>query len=300
MTTITKRNYYTEYLLEFQKEAETSSDRGIVLISLSILDEMLTNLLKTKFIANEKHVRDMFSTKGPMGQLDDKIKTAYALGLTSEVDNNLLIKLQRVRNKFAHKVTGISFDDDSISNICSNITLPKNAFIPLGIPLMGEGETEFPKVDLNPVKKDTKARDRFIFAFYFLFSELGDRITFSFEEKVESVTGFASYSKVIEKMQTNMEKSSNFKIEYDRKLLLGKLHYKEIVAKTRMKMELEVSDEQKKYNEAIIEESQEKILTIEREREQLETEFQGFSQEFESMVEKYLYFDKVIENSKID
>lgn len=171
-----ENNKYLKYKREFYMELEGQSDRGIVLISLSILDEMLADLIKGRLVDTNKNIiKEMFSTKGTFGQLDDKIKGAFVLGLISETDYNLLIILQKVRNKFAHQVLNINFEHDSVKGLCNNIVLPPNSYIPEEIPNVKKGDP-LPKVDLNPIKKDTTARNRFIYTYKYLFQQLGYRI----------------------------------------------------------------------------------------------------------------------------
>lgn len=168
-----QRDKHLNYLAEAQKELETESDRGIVLVCLSILDELLAELLQTKLLRDEKLMKDMFGTKGVFGQFDDKVKACYAMGLISQLDYDLFKKLQNVRNKFAHRVLDISFDEPAIQDVCRHIALPKNAYMPRNIET--RKDVERPKLELNPIKSETSARNRFLYAFQFLFLELENR-----------------------------------------------------------------------------------------------------------------------------
>ncbi len=206
-----QRNKHLQYLEEAQKELETESDRGIVLVCLSILDELLAELLKTRFLQDEKLMKDMFGTKGVYGQFDDKVKACYAIGLISELDYNLFAKLQNVRNKFAHRVLDVSFEDPSIRDVCKNINLPKNAYMPRDIET--DKRIEKPKLELNPIKKDTPARERFIYAFQFLFVELENRHFVEILEKVEKPSEYMTFPLILERYEKKWKKNKLERME---------------------------------------------------------------------------------------
>lgn len=191
-----QRDKHLNYLAEAQKELETESDRGIVLVCLSILDELLAELLQTRLLRDEKLMKEMFGTKGVFGQFDDKVKACYAMGLISQLDYDLFKKLQNVRNKFAHRVLDISFDEPAIRDVCRHITLPKNAYMPRDIEPGKDAER--PKLDLNPIKSDTPARDRFLYAFQFLFMELENRHLLESRHRVKRPADFITFPIMLE------------------------------------------------------------------------------------------------------
>ncbi|MEB9416023.1 MltR family transcriptional regulator [Bacillus cereus] len=174
-----EKNQYMQALTEFEKELENSSDRGLVLVSGSIIDELLGELLKA-FLINSKSIeKDLFKGNGVLATFEAKIQMSYYLGLISKNEKSNIIYLQRVRNKFAHQFIDITFENDAISNVCSNFEIPKNCYMPNKIPLPNKETGELPKIDLNPIKKETSAKDRFIFAFKYLYINLISRIYFT-------------------------------------------------------------------------------------------------------------------------
>lgn len=161
---------YLMALEEFERELNSNSDRGIVLICASIIDQILEEMLKGFLIDNPKVDKDLFKGNGPLQGFDQKIKMAFYLGLISKNEFNNIIYLQRVRNKFAHQVNGISFENEAIKNVCQNFNIPKNCYAPPFIPIK-EGE-DLPRVELNPIKKDTTSKDRYIYTFKYLYTSL--------------------------------------------------------------------------------------------------------------------------------
>ncbi|TXR98725.1 transcriptional regulator [Bacillus sp. SH7-1] len=180
-----ERDQYIQALKEFEKELENSSDRGLVLVSGSIIDELLGELLKA-FLINSKSVeKDLFRVNGVLATFDAKIQMSYYLGLISINEKSNITYLQRVRNKFAHQFIDITFENDAISNVCRSFDIPKNCYMPNEIPRPNKETGELPKVDLNPIKRETSAKDRFIFTFKYLYLNLIARIFFTKLERRE-------------------------------------------------------------------------------------------------------------------
>lgn len=179
-------NEFLEYLKEVDLEIANSSDRGIALICGSVIEELLSNLLKSFFVNSRTIDSDLFKGNGALSNFDSKIKIAFYLGLISKHELTNITYLQRIRNRFAHRIINISFDSNDISNMCSNFNIPKNCFLPENIPFPNKETGELPKVDLNPIKKSTNAKDRFKFTFKYLFVNLGFRsISGTFNKRTE-------------------------------------------------------------------------------------------------------------------
>ncbi|RHW05875.1 transcriptional regulator [Bacillus cereus] len=172
-----ENNQYQKALSEFEKELMNSSDRGLVLVCGSIIDQMLSDLLKTFLIKSDKIENDLFKGNSILATFDAKIQMSYYLGLISKIEKDNINYLQRIRNKFAHQFVNISFESNDIINMCRNFEIPKNCYIPIDIPLTNEGNGELPKVELNPIKKETSAKERFIFTFRYLYHTLICKIT---------------------------------------------------------------------------------------------------------------------------
>ncbi|MFF2287279.1 transcriptional regulator [Peribacillus butanolivorans] len=159
---------------EFDKEVANNSDRGIALICGSIIDEILKELLKDFFIKSSKIDKEIFGVNQTLGTFDAKYKIAYYLGLINDIEMKNIVLLQRIRNKFAHQIFGISFENEEIKNIAFNFKIPKNGYIPPVIPFQ-KGQASLPKIDLNPIKKDSTPREKFIFTFKYLYMSLHTR-----------------------------------------------------------------------------------------------------------------------------
>lgn len=227
---LSEQSSHLQFLNEFDKELGNSSDRGLVLICGSIIDELLKELLISFLIKAPKTEKELFGISGPLGSFDSKMKMAYYSGLISKIELQNIKLLQGIRNKFAHQISNISFENIDIINTCSNFSIPKNGFLPSIIPLPKKGTNDIPTIDLNPIKKDTESRERFIFIFKYLFMNLitrtytdppGNR-----EECIEEYTAdiiislqIKSSKKILEVQKTALFKYNDIKNRYEKLIL---------------------------------------------------------------------------------
>ncbi|WP_440491618.1 hypothetical protein, partial [Serratia nevei] len=117
------RDFVAAIFGEIKKEFSGSSDRGITVISASMIDLLMEDLLETFFVPFESKAdrKNIFSSNGPLSNISNKIEMAFSLGLLSVFDKKLLKTLISVRNKFAHQVGGISFKNDEVIQKCNCI-----------------------------------------------------------------------------------------------------------------------------------------------------------------------------------
>lgn len=118
---VIKNKEYLGAYEEFEKELKNSSDRGLVLVCGSIIDQLLSELLKIILIKTDSVEKDLFKGNGVLTNFDSKIKMSYYLGLISQNERLNIIYLQRIRNKFAHQFVDISFENNDIINVCKNL-----------------------------------------------------------------------------------------------------------------------------------------------------------------------------------
>jgi DNA-binding MltR family transcriptional regulator len=101
---------------EFQGE----SDRIVAIVGGAYLDELLTSLLRSVFI-REEDAEVLLSEIGPLGSNGSRCKLAYCLGLIRKHQRDDLAIVAKIRNKFAHVHTSLTFDDVPISDLCKNL-----------------------------------------------------------------------------------------------------------------------------------------------------------------------------------
>lgn len=101
---------------EFQGE----SDRIVAIVGGAYLDQLLTSLLQSVFIG-EADAEGLLSEIGPLGSNGSRCKLAYCLGLIRKHQRDDLALVAKIRNKFAHVHTSLSFDDVPINDLCKNL-----------------------------------------------------------------------------------------------------------------------------------------------------------------------------------
>jgi hypothetical protein len=104
-------HWFEVYLTEFEKE----SDRAAVIVSASIFDDALSNLLRQHLVPNPASVDELFDgSNAPLGSFSAKIALAHRIGLISGSFARNLHLIRRIRNEFAHNIHGGSFEDSGV------------------------------------------------------------------------------------------------------------------------------------------------------------------------------------------
>jgi len=90
------------------------SDRGVVLISASFLEEALEALLRARFSIrhpkSKSSTNPLFDTFGPLHSFSGKVKICYAMDLIGKWMYRDLEIVRNLRNDFAHSVGAARFD----------------------------------------------------------------------------------------------------------------------------------------------------------------------------------------------
>ncbi|ANC19615.1 hypothetical protein WR52_12850 [Bacillus cereus] len=204
---------YVEARGEFEKELEYSSDRGLALVCGSIIDQLLSDLLKAFLIKSDSVEKDLFKGNSILSTFDSKIKMSYYLGLISKNEELNITYLQRIRNRFAHQVVDISFKNNDIINLCRHFEIPKNCYIPLDFKFADNGKGELPRVDLNPIKRDTPAKERFIIVFRYLYHTLIHKM---FIQKVEKREAYQKDITADNAILMQIEEAESILVQYEK------------------------------------------------------------------------------------
>jgi DNA-binding MltR family transcriptional regulator len=108
--------------LEAQKEREAffdafykETDRGLAIVSVCFLDNMLEKLIRTVY-RQDPRIKILFKDNQVLQSFYNKVCIAYFSGLVPEAFYDDLKLIGEIRNKFAHSVLDtVSFDDVSIT-----------------------------------------------------------------------------------------------------------------------------------------------------------------------------------------
>ena len=113
----------------FFNEIQNESERGAVIIAGAFLDAQLRNLLSKSMINDTKYVDKLLGTdndpRGYLSSFNSRILAAYCLELISKSMYDDLNLINRIRNPFAHKLHGFSFDDPKIVKWCKSLNITK-------------------------------------------------------------------------------------------------------------------------------------------------------------------------------
>jgi len=109
---------FTEFLAAFNKESE----RGSVLIAMSMIEDMLGQIISSFLIDAPAVSRLLEGFNAPLGTLSARSLCAFALGLLSEDEYRECDHLRKIRNEFAHHIH-TSFKDQAIKDHCKNLRL---------------------------------------------------------------------------------------------------------------------------------------------------------------------------------
>jgi len=113
----------------FYEEIQNESPRAAVIIASAFLDAQLRNLLSKYFVDDPKIANELLGSEnnpdGPLSSFSSRIKAAYCLGLIGKGMYHDLHIIRRIRNKFAHKMHGYTFDEPEIVSWCKSLKLAK-------------------------------------------------------------------------------------------------------------------------------------------------------------------------------
>lgn len=104
------------------KEIREQTDRGTVIVGAAMIDEMLAVVLQSRMTAmNRAHYDAVFGLNGPAGSFSNKIELLYGLGLCNEAFYALLHNIRGIRNKFAHRIEPLTFDNPLIAPLVDTL-----------------------------------------------------------------------------------------------------------------------------------------------------------------------------------
>ena len=112
-----------ELMLKLSSEFKDESDRAAAVLFAAYLDHLLGELIAA-YMAVEYDRVDKLLYKdghGPLGTFAARINTTHCLGLLSEDEYSDLNIIRRIRNDFAHKLVGLTFEYQSIADRCRNL-----------------------------------------------------------------------------------------------------------------------------------------------------------------------------------
>jgi len=103
--------------MDFVRELEKETPRGVVIIACATIDDLLGRLIEL-FLIDHKAVDELLT--GPLSAFSARIKSAVSLGLINDEEYRDCEALRKIRNAFAHSVK-VSFTEQRIKDLCKNL-----------------------------------------------------------------------------------------------------------------------------------------------------------------------------------
>lgn len=119
-----------EKINSLKQEFKGSSDRAAAIIGGAFLEDILETILRYYFIGDKKHDSLLFEGNGILGTFSSKISLAYRIGLISKGEYEKLEVIRSIRNRFAHELSFLNFNEQSIASKCKNIEYPAHMITP--------------------------------------------------------------------------------------------------------------------------------------------------------------------------
>lgn len=112
----TNRHASPRYWLDIlAHEFRGESDRACVILSATLLDTALEALLRARLVPNATGTDSLLDgSNAPLASFSARIDAAYRLGLISAQFARDLHIVRRIRNDFAHNISGCTFGDTSV------------------------------------------------------------------------------------------------------------------------------------------------------------------------------------------
>ncbi len=109
--------YFGAFLAEFQKE----TDRGGALVGAALLDNRLERLVLSHLVAGKVAEGLVIGRNAPLGSFSSRINASFAMGLITTEERQDLNIVRSIRNEFAHREHGVSFEDGTIAGLCTSL-----------------------------------------------------------------------------------------------------------------------------------------------------------------------------------
>jgi DNA-binding MltR family transcriptional regulator len=105
-------------------ELVNESDRAIVILVATILDDALTELLAKRIIISldQKQLDYIFRFEGPLGSFSSRIEVAYLFGFIDNNTRSHLTDIREMRNACAHSKQEMTFATKELLNVATRLS----------------------------------------------------------------------------------------------------------------------------------------------------------------------------------
>jgi len=113
-------NSFAAFVDEFKEE----SDRAAVILGAAKLDTLLAQILERRLLPSSASADELLDGDSPLSTFSSRINACYRLGLISADFAKALHLVRRIRNSFAHEVSGVSLGAGPHADRVKSLLLP--------------------------------------------------------------------------------------------------------------------------------------------------------------------------------
>ena len=115
--------YSPKNTVKILTEMTSASERIRAVVAGSFLDGVLEYAIAKELVdLTEEEENAVFDLGGPLASCNQKILMGHALGLFGPKTKAQLKIINKVRNIFAHNMNEVTFDDDDVAKLASQLT----------------------------------------------------------------------------------------------------------------------------------------------------------------------------------
>ena len=117
----------------FFRELKEETDRAAAILVAAYIDSLLRAKLEALFCNGNSEIRKkLFEPQGAFGTFSAKVDSAYCLGwLEPSVFHDIGV-IRKIRNEFAHRIHGVTFNDSKIKALVCRMEVPNQLFYDWG------------------------------------------------------------------------------------------------------------------------------------------------------------------------
>jgi hypothetical protein len=107
-------------------EIERQNDRGAAIIGAIFLEERLEHVIRERLIFRNRNIeKKLFNDLGPLSSFSSKIDLGHLLGMYNIYHHGLMHQVRKIRNKFAHSISSLTFSHADIKPLCDKLPTAK-------------------------------------------------------------------------------------------------------------------------------------------------------------------------------
>ena len=143
-----KTHPHLREFIAYLDHLDNESERGQVLISAVMIDDLLTQTIQAFLIQGDSADKLLSGFNAPLGSFASRIEAARAMGLVSREEHHDATIIRKIRNEFAHTMAA-SFEDQGIKDQCAALCFSAKDYGEIVVPARGQFSTAATALILN-------------------------------------------------------------------------------------------------------------------------------------------------------